>query len=411
MELRTKKIFLILAFLGSIILFGFLLYYVFFRPTPAPIANVNEAIEPGVFPTPGLNVNIPTANINVNEALPTANINIPRPIVPTPTALGGITKVERMTDTPTKDATLSNNGKDIAYYDQSDGYFYKINELGQIKKLSDKKFYNVEKTYWSKDINKAIIEYPDASKVMYDFKTKKQYTIPSHWEEFDFSPDSEQITTKSIGIDPETRWLAISNADGSQARRIQALGNNGDKVVPSWSPTDQIVATYVEGIGLNRQKVYFIGKNDENFKAATIEGRGFESTWSPTGSHLLYSVYSSDSGYRPTLWITEAAGENIGSGRRPLELNTWASKCNFSSTTKIYCAVPQELEEGSGIIPEIADNTPDLIYEINLSTGSKKLIAIPKIPTTIKNVMASADGKYLYYTNMQDGKIYKINLK
>lgn len=412
MELRTKKILLIIAFLGSVFLIGFLLYLLFFKP---PEAGVDEFYQPPItetFPPSGPGTGIPIVGTG-GGVLPGAGTveEGEEGDRPTTIATGGLTKVQSIVDKPTKNAKMASNGKDIAYYDISDNSFYKIGATGRIEKISDKKFFNVEKTYWSNDINKAVIEYPDKTKIMYDFEKEQQFTIPKHWEGFDFSPDGEQIVTKSMGIDPDTRWLAISNADGSQAKRIKSLGENGDNVNPTWSPSNQIIATYTESSDLNRQSVYFIGKNDENFKAAVIEGRGFESTWSPTGSHLLYSVYNSESGYRPTLWITEANGERIGAGRKPLEINTWAHKCNFSSSTKVYCAVPTNLEEGSGIFPEVANSTPDNLYEIDLSTGTQKRIAVPERDTTIQNIMVSGDGNSLYYTDANNGQIFQIKIK
>ncbi|MFH1564346.1 MAG: hypothetical protein ABIC82_00650 [bacterium] len=413
MELPIKKILLVIAFLSSILLFGFLLWFFFFRAAPAEIINVGEDAAIGVLPPAGSDVNIPVVSSDILGQLPASNINAPvsTTVQSAEKAQGGITKVQKVVSTSTKDATMSINGKDMTYYDTSDNYFYKIGSNGKITKLSDKKFYDVEKTYWSKDTSKAIIEYPDQSKIMYDFQTEKQYTIPKHWEGFDFSPDGEEIVTKSMGIDRDTRWLAIANADGSGARRIEPMGDNYAKVEPTWSPTGKIIATYAEGSGLESQDVYFIGTNNENFKSAAVKGRGFESAWSPAGSHLLYSVYSSETNYNPMLWITQADGESIGSGRQPLGLNTWSSKCAFSSNTKIYCAVPQTLEEGSGLFPEIANSTPDNLYEINLTTGVKKMIAIPEQNATIQNIMVSGDGRTLYYTDVNTGQISKINLK
>lgn len=414
MDIRVKKLLLAIAFLSSIFLFGFLLWFFFFRAATPEITPARETFPPGAFPTTGENANIPVIGSQIPGQLPHSGIiatPTPQTIQPAQTAKGGLTKVQNVVSTPTKDAKISSNGKDIAYYDTSDNYFYKIGSNGEITKLSDKKFFDVEKTYWAKDTSKAIIEYPDQTKIMYDFQKEQQYTIPKHWEGFDFSPDGEEIVTKSMGIDRDTRWLAVANADGSNARRIEPMGDNYAKVEPAWSPTGKIIATYTEAQDLNSQDVYFIGANNENFKSAVVEGRGFESAWSPTGSHLLYSVYNAESNYNPTLWITAADGENIGSGRKPLELNTWSSKCAFSSDTKIYCAVPQNLEEGSGLFPEIANSTNDNLYEINLTTGAKKMIAIPEENATIKNIMVSGDGRSLYYTDANSGQISKINLK
>lgn len=413
MDLRIKKILLIIAFLSSVCLFSFLLWFFFFRAAPSEITTVSEELPSGAFPATGKNANIPVVDSNISGQFPTSGITAtptPTTVQPTQTAKGGLTKVQKVVSTSTKDAKISSNGKDISYYDTSDNYFYKIDSGGKITKLSDKNFFDVKQTYWAKDTNKAIIEYPDQTKIMYDFQKDKQYTIPKHWEGFDFSPNGEKIVTKSMGIDRDTRWLAIANADGSNARRIEPMGDNYAKVDPTWSPTGKIIATYAEGRDLNSQDVYFIGQNNENFKSAVVEGRGFESAWSPTGSHLLYSVYNAETNYNPMLWITEADGENIGSDRKPLEINTWSSKCAFSSNTKIYCAVPQNLEEGSGLFPEIANSVPDNLYEINLTTGVKKMIAIPEQNATMQNIMVSGDEKSLFYTDANTGQISKIDL-
>ncbi|MFH1187733.1 MAG: hypothetical protein V1688_02605, partial [bacterium] len=266
MELRVKKILLVIAFLSSIFLFGFLLWFFFFRAAPPEITPAGEEFPSGAFPTTGENANIPVIGSIVPGQLPPSGIiaaPTPATAQPAQTAKGGLTKVQNIVSTPTKDAKISSNGKDIAYYDTSDNYFYKIDGNGKIVKLSDKKFFDVEKTYWAKDTSKAIIEYPDQSKIMYDFQKNQQYTIPKHWEGFDFSPDSEKIVTKSMGIDSDTRWLAIANADGSNARRIEPMGENYAKVNPTWSPTGKIIATYAEGRDLNTQDVYFIGQNNE----------------------------------------------------------------------------------------------------------------------------------------------------
>jgi len=192
---------------------------------------------------------------------------------------------------------------------------------------------------------------------------------------------------------------------------IEPLGENEASVYPSWSPNNQSVAMYTEGIGFDRQELFFIGLNNENFKSMVVEGRGFQSKWSPDGAQLLYSVYSSANDLKPMLWMANASGESIGSGRRSFGLETWADKCVFASGTNLYCAVPEKLEEGAGLFPEMAKNTQDRLYSIDVQTGLKKLVAIPDGKYNMSNLIISDNGYYLYFTDETTKKLHKINLK
>jgi hypothetical protein len=245
---------------------------------------------------------------------------------------------------------------------------------------------------------------------VYNFTTQKQTTLPKHWQEFGFSPDSEKVVTKSMGLDPANRWLAISNADGSNMRAIEPLGIYGDIVQPSWSPNNQIIAMYVRGVDFDRQEVFFVGLNQENFKSTIIQGRGFENQLSPKGDRLLYSVYSSDNEMKPKLWIVNAHGETIGTERRSLGLNTWASKCAFADDRYVYCGVPKELEEGAGIFKELSLRTSDNLYKIDTQTGLRSLVAIPDGDYNVSKLIVSDDKSTLFFTDEKTNNIHKIDL-
>jgi dipeptidyl aminopeptidase/acylaminoacyl peptidase len=305
---------------------------------------------------------------------------------------------------------MTSNGS-VEYYNKTDGKFYRIDKNNQITALSDKVFHDVQNIVWSPTSDKAVIEYPDGSKIVYDFTSKKQTTLPKHWEDFNFSPDGQTLVMKSMGIDTETRYLAISSSDGSSQKIIDTIGDNGNNIYPSWSPNNEIIAMDVEGVDADRQEVYFVGLNDENFKSTIIEGRGFQSTWSTSGDKLLYSVYSSTSDYKPSLWIVNAQGDNIGTGRTSLNINTWASKCTFTSNETVYCGVPESLDTGSGLIPEMAQNSKDDLYKINVATGNKELVAVPNGSYNMSNLSVSPDGTSLYFTDANDSKLHKVTLK
>ncbi len=409
--LKYKKIILLIIFLIVIVVLGYLLYALFFKTKES---NVVVTKPPIATSTKGL----PVAQTGAGQIItPTETVGLPGKTGETETtkisslAQGGLTQTVELNNSPSLGATLAGNGSDLQYYNQADGKFYRLTKDGKASPLTDKVFYQVDKIFWSPDKNKAILKYPDGANIVYDFTTNQQITLPSHWKDFDFSPDGSKIVMKSIGLDPNNRWLAISNLDGSNAQRVEALGDKDETVYPAWSPNNQIIAMYTEGLDFDRQEVYFVGLHNENFKSTIIEGRGFEPKWAPQGDKLLYSVYSSANNLKPMLWLVNASGDNIGSNRISLNVETWADKCTFANATDLYCAVPQSLEEGAGLFPEMANNTKDNLYKIDLQTGLKKLIAIPNGDYSISDINISDNGYDLYFTDQTTKTLHQVKLK
>lgn len=415
--MNWRKILTIVIFVGVSLGFGYLLYFVFFRPTPppAPPAPPEEVVTPVGLPRAPAGPPQPTEIIIPPAQLLKPSITPPPQLPPevSSTAKGGSTWIGTLVDKTVAAATLAPNGQDITYYDKAEGKFYRVDQNGNVTLLSDKIFRDVETVTWAPDTNKAVLEFPDGANVFFDFSTQKQVTLPKHWKDFDFSPDSTQIAGKSMGIDPNNRWLIVSNPDGSGVKAIEPLGDNESKVEVSWSPNNQIIATSRTGQaqGFDRQQILLIGKNNENLPALTVEGLGFQHQWSRTGDRLLYSVYSAASDYKPVLWITGAQGDTIGANRRSLAVNTWADKCTFSDNTTLYCAIPQTMERGAGFQPNLFGAVPDSFYKIDLATGLRSLVATPYGSFTAKNMMISSDGRYLNFTNQQTGRLERIQLK
>jgi phage baseplate assembly protein gpV len=396
-----KKILLIILFIAFAAGAGYGIYYFFFRPAPAEeiVEEYEEYIPPSGLPGAG------GAKPKPAEAEIPAGVSL--------IAKGGLTYVSTLTDGNILGATMSDNGRTMSFYNKADGKFYRLTPAGDITQIGNKTFYNVEDVSWSPDSAKAVLEYPDGSNIIYDFASEKQITLPKHWEEFEFSPDSEKIAAKSMDEDPDNRWLVTVNSDGTGTQPIELLGNNANKVQIAYSPTGQVVAfsSTGEAQGFSRQDILLLGLNGENFKALRVNGLGFEGKWSTGGERLLYSVYNSDSEYKPVIWITDAAGDNIGTNRRNLGLNTWTDKCAFFDDFTLYCAVPQTMDRGIGFQPKLANKISDVFYRIDIRTGLKTLLAIPSGQYTAKDLMVSADEQFIFFTNANTGAIEKIQLK
>lgn len=379
------------------------IYFIFFRSDVAP-----PTTTPPVVITNGGLPTVPTGPPTNIPTVPPSTL----PVAPT-IAQGGPTSTTQITNEPVLAATLTSDGKTMAYYNRTDNRFYRLGADGTVSKITDKQFFDVQNITWAPGANRAILEYPDNSNILYDFNQDKQVTLPKHWEDFSFSPDGEKIATKSLGIDSSNRWLVTSNADGSEAKALEPLGDNADKVILSWSPTNETVAFSKTGDaqGFDTSEIFLIGQNHENLKSLIVEGRDFRPLWTNSGDSLLYSVYSSSNNYLPTLWISDAHGDSIGDNRHSVGLNTWADKCSAASATVVYCAVPTSLPEGAGFAPKVAQSIPDQIFRVDTQSGTKTLIGSPAEGASISQLSVSSDEKYLYYTDAQSGLLRKMQLK
>lgn len=399
-----KRIAFIIIFIIISIGLGYALYRVFFAPEEAPEEVAAPAVEyEAEFPE--------TEEIEVAER-PVVEEEIFPEIGVAPEALP--TTEERI------DQIIEGRVTDIApdtigqsrFYNQSDGKFYRVRSDGTLQRMSEEVFYQVSNVNWSPTRNESIIEYPDGSNIYYNFETKTQVTLPKHWEEFSFSPLGDQIAAKSMALDPENRWLITSDPTGNQVNLIEPLGNNANKVIVDWSPNKQVVALSRTGepLGGERQQVLLVGLHGENFQSLTVEGRGLQTKWSPTGSKLLHSVYSARSDYKPELWIVGTDLDNVGSGRKLLGLNTWAEKCTFANDRFVYCGVPETLQTGAAFAPESAQDTPDRLYRIDTQTGSKVEIPLEDTSHVIEDIYVGNDGQTLYFTDINKSGLFEVEI-
>ena len=410
MSERLKKILIIVGFVITVAVIATALYFVFFRPVGS---------------IPATTITTPTTPTETSGGLPSAGTGQPITITEpeddrfrlpgaSEVAVGGITRTQALTTSGVTAPTLSSDAQGMNYYDEADDRFYRIDTDGTIESLSDKKFPGVSEVTWNEASEKAVLEFPDGSNIVYDFENETQVTLPAHWEDFDFSPTTDQIIAKSIGLDPNNRALVITNSDGSNTKSIASLGNNADKVIVDWSPNDQVVALSDTGpttSGFGRKLMIPIGKNSENFQGITVEGFDFVSQWNQQGDKLLYSSVGSQNSYKPMLWVVDGRSNSIGNNRRSIGIETWADKCTFSNNTTIYCAVPQSMAANVGLQRALAENIADSIYRINIETGLTELVAVPDVPQSIDSLRVSGDEDRIFFTNSQTGILQQVLLK
>lgn len=408
---RTKKIvfaiFFVLASLGM----GYAVYWMIFQPKPAAQPTPEAPGYTGQLPTAGQGAPATTTVPGAPSALP------PSATIPSVTPSTPVTPVQTGThlirEGITQAVSPSSDKNGARFYNPEDGRFYRASKDGTITTLSEKQFYNVKDVSWANTKDNAIITTGDGSKLFYDFNAKTQVTLPSHWDQFQFSPSDNQVAAKSLGSDENNRFLILANPDGTEARAIQDLGNNADQVHVDWSPASQVVAWSTTGDpqGGNQQQILFVGQHQENFKSLIAPGQGFLPNWSPSGNRLLFSVWMPESDNKPILWIANGDTSTMGANRKNLGLNTWADKCVWADESEIICAVPQNLPPNSGLLRSEFDKLEDDVYRIDLTTGSAVKINSPDQNHSIRQPVISSDKSKLMFTDANSGSLYSYDLK
>ncbi|MBT3419024.1 MAG: hypothetical protein HN726_04015 [Candidatus Magasanikbacteria bacterium] len=405
-----KRVFAAIIFVILVGIIGFFLYRLFFaQPAPQTPPTLTEGtIDITDFPQSDERVFDETQDPTSSD-LPFSDTRDDL-TSRTPSVGEEPARIRQVVDTRIISPAVDNRGN-VRFYNQQDGKFYTVGPNDTVSALSSEIFFNAEKITWSPTTDESIIEYPDQSKIYYNFDTGKQVTLPKHWEEFSFSTQGDKIAAKSVGLSPDNRWLITSDPDGRNTKRVEALGENGNKVTVDWSPNNQVVALSRTGapLGAERQEVLLVGQHGENFRSLVVEGRDFRSKWSADGKQLVYSVFNSRNGFRPELWVVNAEGDNIGTGRRTLGVNTWADKCTFQDERFVFCAVPSSLESGSGFQPSLADTTADNIFRIDLQTGLRSLIDFEG-SHIVDTIFMGEDNDTLYFTDKIGGDLLRIDI-
>lgn len=405
---RAKLILRLALFLGVTALIATALYFAFFRTPPAVIetpdtsvdANGNligagDATDDGTTPDTSTDDDTTTGT----GTLPVADV-----------ASGGATTTRLLTTTAIVSPTTTVSGA-LAYYNPGDGHFYTINDNGEATLMSQASFPSAETVTFDKGATTAVIEFPDGSNVVYDFTSATQVTLPSHWEDFSFNDDGSAIASKSIGNDTSNRSLILSSTDGTHTEVVAALGANDSKVDVNMSPSGTVVAFSATGSAqtFDRNEMYLIGTDGDVVGSLIVQGTNFSAIWSPNGLNLLYSVADPSNNYRPALWYADSRGDRHGDVRLHLGPETWVEKCTFASTSIVYCAVPNDVTDGSGDNHSLVDSN-DSLYKIDLSTGKATLAGFAAAETQMFNLTVSDDGDTLYFQD-DAGRLLSMRLK
>lgn len=229
-------ILLILVVVGVLVMIWFLFFQPLFVKPPTTNENVNVNVNTGVLP----NVNVvDPSTLNVNRA-----VNAGAGILPEigEIANGDLTRTRQLTSTAVTEPRIGADGSTILYYDAATGQFMRLDPAtGESVAIIQQKFPQVEEVTWSPDSTKAVLEFPDLSKIIYDFSSQQQTSLPSEADDFSFSADSTEIAYEFVGPGVDEQFLVVSSTEGDEQRAIAKIADQAPYIQVAWSPTDEVV--------------------------------------------------------------------------------------------------------------------------------------------------------------------------
>lgn len=311
---------------------------------------------------------------------------------------------------------LTPSGDFIKYYSRMSGKVYQIDSDGSQKTaLSNQELTSLSDVLWSSDKTKVISKFTqpngDAQFYYYDYTTQQGTPIKKNTDEISWDLTGNKIFYKYYDANSQTRSLNIANPDGTNWKRLADISYRTVSIAPIpksglvsfWNKADSFTETSFESIPVigGEKKTIFTGKFGADYR------------WNGDGSSVLISHADAKGGSKMQLAVTNYNGGEY----KNLEVPTMVSKCVWSKDDKtVFYALPGAIPDSAVMPNEYNDNkisSVDTFWKINTLTGEKsRILDLDKINGKFDatKLFLNSDESVLFFTNRNDGKLYRINL-
>jgi len=325
-------------------------------------------------------------------------------------------KISLISDEAVLSPTLSQSGDRIRYFSPGEGSVFEIELDGTgKKKISDSGIKNPSKAIWSQDKSKIILKSlngaDNPSFYIFNVVAQKAEKIEKQIDEVSWQINADRIFYKYYNSATEEKILDVSDLNGGNWKEITKI------------PYRYVSLAQIPKTGL--LSFWNSGKSDEKtiFEYVPIAGGekktifsekfGADYLWSESGDYVLASYISSEEEGKLKLGVMSYTGEEF----KNLDMPTFVSKCIWSKDDHaVFLAVPSGIEAGTKL-PEDYKNgkikTVDTFWKVDTITGEKtRLVEVKDIKEEFdaQNLFLNSDESVLFFVNMKDQKLYRINL-
>jgi len=320
-------------------------------------------------------------------------------------------KITNITSDSVIAATIGPDGETIRYYDGADGRAWTMTLRGTNRETLINETLGIpKKVKWSPDGNSAILTYDDKI-IVYNFATGTQNKLRDGMDDVVWSTSGGRILYKYYDQNSKERTLNISNADGTNWKKLADLPFRYTTFVqmPSsilaafWPTADANVSTQLfttSTLNEGTPKEIFSGKNGADF------------LFSPDGKKVLVS-YITEGGKKVHLGIMDSNGANFND----LMIPTIVQKVVWGRDSKtVYYAQPNNAQDSVLWPNDYLDKkftTQDTFYKIDITTGKKdRIVELNDIKEKIDafDLFLNSSENLLFFINRTNGLLYRIDM-
>lgn len=298
----------------------------------------------------------------------------------------------------------------VRFIERRTGHVWDIGPQGENKeRISNTTIPKIFEAVWSQtNPSKAILKYfvgEDVRIVSVEFvaTSTKAAVLPANILSAAYAPDKNRI----LYLLPSGQGARTIAADPDNTKQSEVFFSPFQEWEISW-PEKNTISYLSRPSAVAAGFLFSYDLQKGAFNKILGDILGLEAKWSASGQKVLYSAYS-ESAQRPQLFIYDLKTKQA----QDLQTQTLAAKCVFDRTDedKIYCgidpALPQALWPDEWLRGVTA--TLDIIWEINLETGEKKILNADQA-FNISRIDISADDQFLYFVDKNNNSLWSLRL-
>ncbi|HHD92361.1 MAG TPA: hypothetical protein ENL06_01900 [Candidatus Portnoybacteria bacterium] len=243
----------------------------------------------------------------------------------------------------------------------------------------------------------------EEEKKIFDLNKNKYFSLNSHIQQVNFSPDGRQIIYQYYNPDKNESFISIADSDGKNWKNI--ISSRLKNIFISWG-RKEMASFYSQRYQLS--SLFSLNLISHQIHQIFSEKEKIEVTASPFSKDVLASFLDKKNGVR--LYLINLDNNT----KKLLQIKTFAHKCVFASKQKIYCAVPKNNLNYSTLKLLIDKNkliTQDDLFLINVQTGQSKKIFIPERDSfDAQEIKISPNQKYLFLIGRLYHWLYQVRI-
>jgi len=272
----------------------------------------------------------------------------------------------------------------------TNGEIVEIDTANLIEKVLPTGQASIVEAVLSQTSNAVIYSFYDSKNngnwIYYNLKTGEPTEIENELKSAAFSPDGSQAVYLISNTDGGELLVA---KDGKIIKR--ALKTRIGAATVAWPSENliSIVSYDKDGYG-----DLFTLKDSGVLNKVLSYQYDLNVKWSPAGEKIIFSG-KDDTGHTQLFYKDIKNSEAI----TVLDVATNASKCVWADEENVVCGITDKTQ------------IRDEFYKINLTDGSKTLVATPDINLLVKELSLSRSGDALFVLNDIDEKLYVLKLR